>query len=97
MTSYIEVVNYILRTYVTKEVIREVDAVINHLLRGYRVTPLEYGQELWSKAHKCGTEYEEGRLKCIFIEVLQDPMQQRALNYLGKNPEADLQELAQNA
>lgn len=55
LTSYRDLVNYLLRTYATEEVIAEADVAINQFHQGDRVSPPEYAQKLWSKELKCAT------------------------------------------
>lgn len=76
--------------------IAEAEVAINQFRLGDRVSPPEYSQELWSKNLKCGTVYDEVRLKVIFIEGLQESILQMFHNYWGNNPEAYLQELARH-
>jgi len=97
LTSYPAVVQFLLRTYATDEVIAEADAEISRYRQPDRMSPQDYAHNLWTKALKCGTVHDEDRLKGIFIEGLHESIRQSVRNYWSKNGDADLQELARHA
>jgi len=97
LTNYPAVVQFLLKTYATDEVIAEADAEINRYRQPDRMSPPDYAHNLWTKALRCGTVYDEDRLKGIFIEGLHESICQSVRNYWSKNGDADLQELARHA
>lgn len=59
-------------TYASDEAIAESDVSRNKFLKGDRLSPPEYAQEICIKSLQCGTVYDEARLEGIFIEGLQE-------------------------
>lgn len=76
---------YLLKTYATEDLIAEADEATNQILQSDRKCPPKYSQELWSKALKSGTVYDEARLKGIFTEGIRELIIQIVRNYWGKN------------
>lgn len=96
LAPYPKVVNYLLKTYATDEVIAETDTGINQFRQGDLISPPEYAQEWWTKALKCGTVYTEPKLTGLFIEGLHGSITQSVRNYWGNNGKGDFQELARH-
>lgn len=63
-------INYILETYATGDVMAETDARILTFLQLSNMTSTEHTEALWSKVLRCDPVYEECVLKGIFIERL---------------------------
>lgn len=54
LSSYAEVMNYLLRIYATDLVMAEADAEITHYLQQDRNLPQAYDDGLWNNALWCG-------------------------------------------
>lgn len=61
LTSYCEVVNYLLTIYATDDVITEAEADILNFKQTQSMTAMCYSQQLWEKALRCGKVYHEGQ------------------------------------
>lgn len=59
--------NYLLETYVTDDVIAEINNDIMPYAQPVNKTPIEYAGILWSKALQCDCVYDDYVLKGIFI------------------------------
>lgn len=94
LTTYCEVVQYLLRTYSTDDIIAEVEASLMRFTQGDRMNETDYAQALWTKALRCGTVYSEEHLKGLFIEGLHEPVRKNVQSYWAELPEADLMVLA---
>lgn len=68
LSSYPEVINFLLFIYGTVEVIVEADAEITCYRQPDCFSPSQYADEHWNKALRCGTAYSEDRLNGFFIE-----------------------------
>lgn len=70
VTSYRKVVNCLLETYATDDLIGKTDADIMRFPQESNKLPTEYAEALWKKALRCNRFYDESVLKGIFIEGL---------------------------
>lgn len=59
LASFSEVVNYLLQTFDTDEVISKAHAQAKNYLQLDRMSPPAYADELWNKVLRYGTEYTE--------------------------------------
>lgn len=71
LTSYCQVVNYLLPTYAADVIIAEADLNIVNLKQPAGQSAVEYVQAVWKEALCCGPVYKEYRLKGKFIEGLK--------------------------
>lgn len=60
--------NYRFRNYDTEEVINEDDAEITNYRQPDTMSPLEYADNPWKKALRCGNVYTEDSFKGVFLE-----------------------------
>lgn len=92
LTPYPEVVNYLIHTYGTDELIAEADGEIKQFRQRSRMVHSQYSKGSWTNEHKCGTVYTEDGLKGIFIEGLHETIRESARNFGEYKGNADLQE-----
>lgn len=87
MTSYFEVVKYLLGTYATDDVIAKIGAKILHFTQLSNMTPTEYVEMLSNKALRCDRVYDEYFFKEKFLEGLHgdSPYSMRSKWSLKKN------------
>ena len=70
LTSYREVVNFLLRTYATDEIIAESHQEVIAYQQSTNTTETDYGEKPWDKELRCGSVYSEKRVKGKFVEGL---------------------------
>lgn len=70
LTSYCDVVNYLLKMYATNEQISAADQAMDAYMQPERMTPTAYGKPMSTKAYRGGTLYEEKRIKSLLLEGL---------------------------
>lgn len=97
LTTYCEVVNYLLETYATDDVIAETDAEILRFTQPPTKSPTEYAEALWNKALRCDRVYDEYVLKGIFIEGLHESIRHSMRSYWGSRKNATVHDLARHA
>ena len=93
LSSYPEVVNYLLRTYATNEVIAEAYAEVTNFLQSSRMSETEYGDRLWEKALRCGNVFSDSRLKLLFAEGLLPAIRTQMRHHLMTHPRIAFTEL----
>lgn len=74
LTTYHQVVNYMLETYATDNVIAEAEAGITNFKQPARSTAVLDCEAVLEKALRCGMTYNGLRLKRIFVEGLDSPI-----------------------
>lgn len=72
LTSYCEVVNNLLETYATDDVIVETEAEIMRYQQPWNKTPIEYAELLCSKALGCDRIYDKYVIKGVVSEFLHE-------------------------
>lgn len=70
------VVDYLLRTYSTDDIISKTYTWINRSKPGDRLSPLDYVQDMWTKSLRCATVYSEDLTEDILIEGLHGPIRE---------------------
>lgn len=66
LTTYCQVVKYLLKTYTTNENIYRASRKIPLYKQPDRMRPTEYGSALWTKAFLCGSVYDEESVTGFF-------------------------------
>ena len=97
LETYPEVVNYLLRTYATDEVISEAVGDVTSFRQSSNMTEEVYSNHLWDKALRCGTVFSDRRLKSLFVEGLLPATCAQVRNYLASHPSVDYQAVARFA
>lgn len=94
MTTYHQVVIYLIATYATDEVIVEADAEITYLKQPKRMSAVRNSEVFWKKAVRCDRVYEEALLNRAFTEGLQESVRFFMRTYWGVHKDATLLTLA---
>ena len=81
LTSYPELVNFMLETYATDDVIAEAVEDVESMRQSTGMTEQEFSNELWKRALRCGTVFSGNRLKGYFVEGLLPTMRDQVRNY----------------
>lgn len=97
VSSYPDVVNYLLRTFGTSEVIAEAFVEVTNFIKRSAITEREYGDWLWKKALRCGNECSDNRLKSLIGEGLLPAIRARVRHHLIMHPRVSLIEVARIA
>ena len=97
LRTYPEVVNYLLETYATDEVIQEAYAEV----LSYRQRPsqpeLEFAKSLFALASRCGNVFTTTRLKAMFSDNVDKSIRAQVRNHLANSPKVDYNGLARFA
>ena len=91
LRTYPQVVNFLLRTYTTDEVISEAVGDVTSFRQSSNMTEEFYSKHLWDKALRCGTVFSDRQLKSLFVEVLLPATCAQVRNYLAAHPDVDYQ------
>ena len=70
LRPYPQVVNVLLRTYGTDEVISEAVGDVTSFCQSSNMTEEVYSNHLWDKALRCGTVFSDRRLRSLSVEGL---------------------------
>ena len=93
LSPYLEVVNYVLRTYVTNEVIAEAYAEDTNWIQSSGMSEAECGDSRWRKALRCGNVFSDSRLKSLFAEGPLPAIRTQVRHHLTTHPRITLTEL----
>ena len=91
LETYAEVVNFLLRTYATDEVISEAVGDVPSFRQSSNMTEEVHSNHLWDNALRCGTVFSDRRLKSLFFEELLPATHAQVRNYLATHPSVDNQ------
>jgi len=97
LTTYSDVVNYLLHTYASDDVIAETEAGLRQFVQTPKMTEQDYATQLTLKVLRCGAVYSEARLIGMYVEGLHESIRGAVRTYWGEHPEADLNKLARHA
>ena len=97
LRTYQQVVNVLLRTYATEEVISEATGGLNSFRQSSNMTEEVYSNHLWDKALCCSTVFSDWRSKSLFVEGLLSATCTQVRNYLATHPDVDCQSIARYA
>ncbi|CAN8075924.1 unnamed protein product [Agarophyton chilense] len=89
-----EVVNFLLETYATDEVIQEVYSEVLAYHQRSGQTESEFSLALWNLATRCGNVFPTSRLKSLFADNFDRAIRSQILNYLATNRKVDYNALA---
>ena len=93
LSTYDEVVNFLLHTYATEEEMIEAAEDVEHCIQSSNQNEQQYADALWEKALRCGTVYSSNRLKGYFVRGLLEAIRSQVRHHLTRNPDAPFQEL----
>ena len=94
LTSYSEVVHFLLKTYATDEVLAEAYADVQNYAQPSGMSEIDYSRRLYDKALRCGNVFSDQVLKGIFVEGIGESIRAHVRNYLAEHPDVDLTKLA---
>jgi len=97
LTTYCQVVQYLLRTYATDDRISEAEMSLIHFTQGPNMSVEQYANSLQDMAEKYGNVHSEDRIKDLFINGLHHSYRDNIRSYLANNPELDIHSLARYA
>ena len=97
LETYSEVVNVLLRTYATDEVISKAVGDVTSFRQSSNMTEETYSNQLWDKALRRGTVFSDRRLKSLFVKGLLPATCAQVRNYLATHPGVDYQAVARYA
>lgn len=91
LKGYCQVVNYLLETYATDDVVAEDEADITNYEHPKSMSAMQYLQAMWKEALRCGQVYSDSRLKRVLIEGVHHSTGFSLKNDWAANQEATLQ------
>lgn len=97
LTSYVQVVNTLLQTSATADIIAEADTSIVRFTQLQYVSPLRYANALWMKILRCPQVYDDSVLKEMFVEGLPLWIGHSMSSFRSSNTHDALQKLAYEA
>ena len=97
LETYAEVVNFLLRTYATDEVISEAVGDVTSSRQSSNMTEEVYSNQLRDKALRCGTVFSARRLKSLFVEGLLPTTCAQVQDYLATHLSVDYQAVSRYA
>lgn len=83
LSSYVEVVNFPLATYVTDDIIARAIKELESYRQPPRVSAAICAKRLYTKTFHFGIFYEEKRVKCLFVEGLDELVCDNMRVYFG--------------
>ena len=97
--TYDEVVNFLIKTYVTDEVISDEYNSVMQYRQSTSTTEQDFANKLWDKAQRSGTVFSDRRLKAIFADNLHAAIRRSVNNYLSEKTDKGVtfQDLARYA
>ena len=93
LTSYPEVVNFLLHTYATEEAMLEAVQDIENCRQSSIMNEVAYADRLWELALRCGTVFSSARLNSYFLPGVRSAIRRRVRYYATENPRIGFQEL----
>ncbi|CAN8070208.1 unnamed protein product [Agarophyton chilense] len=94
LESYPEVVNFLLETYATDEVIQEAYSEVLAYHQRSGQTESEFSLALWNLATRCGNVFTISRIKSLFSDNVDKAIRSQVRNYLASNRKVDYSVLA---
>ena len=94
LTSYCEVVQYLLFTYATDDVIAEAHSDLQSFKQAPNVNPVAYSNQLLTKVARCGHVYSPSTLRAFFVEGVHENIREAVRGHLSLNPKLGLHQLA---
>lgn len=68
MSAYCQIVNYLLVTYDTNDIIAGAEAEITKLKQSDYMSAVTYSEDSWKMALRCGRVFEYARFKEVFVK-----------------------------
>lgn len=97
LTTYCEVVSYLLRTYATNEAISAAHSELISFRQTVKMTEKQYADLLLSKAGRCGRVYPRRVVRGYFVEGVLEDVRPAVRDYLAAHPAAQIYELVNHA
>ena len=97
LTSYCQVVNYLLRTYADNQTISNTNAEIVRLTQRDDQSPIAFKNYLWQKMTRCGCVYSQDQMINYFTEGCKSTIRSLVRRKLEEDPTISLTKLADYA
>lgn len=97
LRSYPEVVNYLLETYATDEVLAQAYYDLVSARQGYAQAEDEFAHKLKTQSIRCGNIFNDTRLKAIFVEGLLPTIRASVRHHSSTHPRVSYRELTKFA
>ena len=97
LPTYCEVVNYLLRTFATHEVIATAYADLTSYVQATGMTETDYGDTLWDKTIRCGSVISQNRLWSMYVEGVLPSIGAQVRNHLETHSRLSYDELVRYA
>ena len=88
LTSYEEVVQFLLKTYATEEAMAEAITDVENFKQSSSMDVQAYSDELWTRALRCGSVISSTRLKGYFIQGVLPAIRAGVRYYATEHPDA---------
>ena len=83
LSTYEQVVNFLIQTYVTNEVISEEYNSMMQFRQATNQTETDFADRLWQKAQRSGIVYSDKHLKSIFADNIWQPLRRSVNTHLS--------------
>ena len=93
LTTYREVVNFLLHTYATEEAMLEAVQDIENCKQSSSMDEVAYADRLWELALRCGTVFSSNRIKSYFLLGVSSAIRSSVRYHATENPRIGFQEL----
>lgn len=97
MSTYCEVVQYLIRTYASDDIIAQAEAELVNFRQPSNMNEETYAAALWEKALRCRPVYSEAKLKGLYIEGVHDAIRLNVRSHWATNSTADSNAIARYA
>ena len=97
LTCYKELVNFLLHTYATDDVMAETVADVEGLKQSTSMTETGFSDELWRRALRCGTVFSSRRIRGYFVEGVLPAIRTQLRDYAARHPYATYESIVRYA
>lgn len=94
LSSYVEVVIFLLTTYAAENVIVQAARSLENCKQSPRMARTDFCKRLYAEALHCDSLYEEKRVRSLSIDGLEDAVSDNFQLYRSRNPSEPLTEIA---
>ena len=97
LSTYCEVVNYLLRTFATNEVIATAYTDLTSYVQATGMTETDNGDKLWDKTIRCGSVISQTRLRSMYAEDVLPSIRAQVRNHLATHTRLSYDEVVRYA
>ena len=97
LTTYCQVIQYLLQTYASDEEIARVDAEVKRFVQQPNQSAHKYALALYDKTSRCGPVYTEEDIISLFVEGLHESIRGHVRAYWSESRTSDIYKLARVA